>query len=392
MKFPALCGLRLCNFTDDLNQTLQNHKSNYVWVFGQSCSVYEVVSKMTWAPTGTFDSPQNSSYIWSLGQIWLLSGCRIVLHHICLNNICHPERLQVQTHTHTLPENKINKHIYELGLWIRAHQLWCGRMLPGVVFALWEHFKKMSAGVRRLSIRLFRFLQITQSSRNLMLRAVQIKPSGAAAVRVRSSKSLICMSFARQSSCVTLPADTSYIHSVNSSGPLTCFLVSELLPAPLCLWAIIKADPPNFLPLSAACSHLCSAPRCVLSSRLQHRFLHLPLTQPSYSPDNLLVQFLSSPSFITSATQQSSHGIQSAHSQANFRPRLKGRSRLSTMRPRKAVVILKGSEMFVRTEAWTHKGLAWESAPLAQDGVCTNLMTQEPHSSILQLLQLLLFP
>lgn len=127
----------------------------------------------------------------------------------------------------------------------------------------------------------------------------------------------------------------------------------ELLPAPLCLWAIIKADPPNFLPLSAACSHLCSAPRCVLSSRLQHRFLHLPLTQPSYSPDNLLVQFLSSPSFITSATQQSSHGIQSEHSQANFRPRLKGRSRLSTMRPRKAVVILKGSEMFVRTEAWT---------------------------------------
>lgn len=265
-------------------------------------------------------------------------------------------------------------------------------MLPGVVFALWEHFKKMSAGVRRLSIRLFRFLQITQSSRNLMLRAVQIKPSGAAAVRIRSSKSLICMSFARQSSCVTLPADVSYIHSVNSSGPLTCFLVSELLPAPLCLWAIIKTDPPNFLPLSAACSHLCSAPRCVLLSRLQHRFLHLPLTQPSYSPDNLLVQFLSSPSFITSATQQSSHGIQSEHSQANFRPRLKGRSRLSTMRPRKAVVILKGSEMFVRTEAWTHKGLAWESAPLAQDGVCTNLMTQESHSSTLQLLQLLLFP
>ena len=317
--------------------------------------------QMTWAPIGTSDSPKNSSYIWSLGQIWLLSGCRIVLLHICLNNIRHPERRQVQTHTHTHThtENKINKHIYELRLWIRAHQLWCGRKLPGVVFALWKHFKKMSAGVRRLSIRLFRFPQTTQSRRNLMLRAVQIKPSGAAAVRIRSSKSLICMSFERQSSSVTLPADVSYIHcQLLRAADL---LVSELLLAPLCLWAVIKTDPPNFLPLSAACLHLCSAPRCVLfrcvlSSRLQHRFLHLPLTQPSYSPDNLLVQFLSSPSFIMSATQRRLMASR-VHAHKLILDYVWEGGAVSPpcdrVRPSSSC---KGSEMFVRTEASVNSG------------------------------------
>lgn len=129
----------------------------------------------------------------------------------------------------------------------------------------------MSAGVRRLSIRLFRFLQITQSSRNLMLRAVQIKPSGAAAVRIRSSKSLICMSFARQSSCVTLPADVSYIHSVNSSGPLTCLFLNSFQLHCACELSLKLTHLTSFLclpPVHTSARHLgvCCCPGCSTGS------------------------------------------------------------------------------------------------------------------------------
>ena len=150
--------------------------------------------------------------------------------------------------------------------------------------------------------------------------------------------------------------DVCYIHSVISNRPLTCLSLNSFQLHCACELS---------LQLTHLTSFLCAPPvHASPRDSLAARCVVLRCCCPGCSTGSSTCLWLSPAILQTTCSYGSCrhcrlsrlpHNIVSWHTQeANFSLRLtEGRSRLSTMWPRKAVVILTGSEMFVKTEACT---------------------------------------